>query len=671
MGNWWEDYAWRQVQTNLREIDMADIDADRYVRELRALGATVAMINAGGILASYETDLPFHQQSEYLTGDSLRRVIDACHAADIRVVMRTDFSKMRRAVFEEHPDWAYRTIDGKIVDYNGDVHACVCGGFQQKAALEILREIVTKLPADGLFINMSGFQTRDYSYREYGICHCEACRQAFRAYAGMELPASADMKDPAYRRYRAFQRHVLEEQESRIVRMVREINPQIAINGTDFFRMESNTEYGRPLPHWQYSASSNTRCLRGIPGGRTVSNTSVDFIGFYYRHVAVSAALQKLRLWQDLANLGGLDYYLIGRLDNHEDRSGFEAVQAVFHFAREHETDYRGLRSCADVLVLRSHAWGDGSEERGWIRALTESHVLFDEALEADILAYPLDKYRVVVVPGIEVLSRAATQKLDDFAERGGCVIVSGNAARYDEAFETYERLPLRCLGIRRELGRREDMLSAMFRLSGADKTAFSAFEQSDLVCFGECYHYCEYEDTAHAYMRLIPPHPYGPPERCYYTQVTNFPGVTANTCGAGKGIYIPWSIGTLYYREGYENTLWVLQGVLERLAGLKSAAPGLSPMVEVTAAARTDGSGLLIQLVNASGHFGTSFFPPLPVECVRVRIPCSQRMKRAESLIDGRTVSFKQDEDMVWLEIGPINEFEAVKVEMEQAAER
>ena len=27
-GKWWEDYNWRLVQTNLREIDMADIDAN-------------------------------------------------------------------------------------------------------------------------------------------------------------------------------------------------------------------------------------------------------------------------------------------------------------------------------------------------------------------------------------------------------------------------------------------------------------------------------------------------------------------------------------------------------------------------------------------------------------------------------------------------------------------
>ena len=95
-------------------------------------------------------------------------IATACHAADIRVIARTDFSKVRRPIFEAHPEWAYRTKAGEIVDYNGDVHCCICGDYQQRYALEIIREVLTKLPFDGIFFNMGGFQTRDYSGNTYG-----------------------------------------------------------------------------------------------------------------------------------------------------------------------------------------------------------------------------------------------------------------------------------------------------------------------------------------------------------------------------------------------------------------------------------------------------------------------------------------------------------------------
>ena len=49
--HWWEGYPWRMIQTNFREPDMADLDARRYVRDVKDFGATVVMVNAAGIIA--------------------------------------------------------------------------------------------------------------------------------------------------------------------------------------------------------------------------------------------------------------------------------------------------------------------------------------------------------------------------------------------------------------------------------------------------------------------------------------------------------------------------------------------------------------------------------------------------------------------------------------------
>ena len=107
---WWDGYPWRLIQTNLREIDMEDIEADVYVKELMEFKATVVMINTSGIIASYPTKLPFQYQSQYLKGDSLEKIIAACHAAGIKVLARTDFSKVRYPLYQQHPEWAYRDL---------------------------------------------------------------------------------------------------------------------------------------------------------------------------------------------------------------------------------------------------------------------------------------------------------------------------------------------------------------------------------------------------------------------------------------------------------------------------------------------------------------------------------------------------------------------------------
>ena len=660
---WWIDTPWRQIQTNLRQIDMEDIDAGEYARQLQEFHATSVMINTGGIIASYKTSLPFHFQSEYLHGDSLRQIIEACHAAGIRVIARTDFSKIRRPIYEQHPDWAYRTDKGEIIDYNGDVHACICGEYQQKYAFQTIREICETLDIDGFFINMGGFQTRDYSHRNYSLCHCGNCVRRFRETYGLDIPDAADMSNPAYRKYRAFQRHVMEDYNTRLVELIRSIKPDIAINETDFFRMESNTEYKRPLPFWQYSASSNTRCMRAGDLAQVASNTTVDFVGFFYRHIAISPEQQGLRMWQNLANIGGLDYYLMGRLDNHQDRSGYKEIREVFDFHKRHENIYVGLQSNADALLMRGHSWSDSGEERGFIRALTESHILFDEAQERHALKLDFAKYKAIILPNCEVLSDEMAVKLDAYAQTGGVVIASGMPGLYDDYFAKRSELPLKCLGITRKLYVRDDMASAMFRLSDADKNYFPDFADTDVAFFGDKYIFNEYSKNASAYMTLIPPQDFGPPERCYAKYSSQIPGIITNTRGKGKAIYIPCLLGDLYYREGYANTFWLLKGILQNLAGLKSAAPDLNEMIEITYSKKRDGSASLVQFVNASGHFGTSYMKPLPVYDTTACVECAKPVSGATSLTTGETVPYEWKDGYLTLKIKKIEKFEAILI--------
>src|SRR5262245_12996724 len=154
---------------------MRDIDATRYVEWLRAFEANVVMINTSGIIASYPTRLAFHTPSAFLTGDGLDTIIEACHQADIRLIARMEFYKARRALYERHPEWAYVRPDGEIVDENGDIHVCPSGTYQQECAPAIVVETITTLDVDGAYLNMSGFQTRDYAGRYHGICHCASC----------------------------------------------------------------------------------------------------------------------------------------------------------------------------------------------------------------------------------------------------------------------------------------------------------------------------------------------------------------------------------------------------------------------------------------------------------------------------------------------------------------
>ncbi|MCU0521642.1 MAG: beta-galactosidase trimerization domain-containing protein [Anaerolineae bacterium] len=664
MADWWHSRQWRLIQTNLRETDMLDISAARVVADLLEFRANVLMINAAGIIASYPTTLPFHFQSPFLKGDSLHGILDACHAAGIHVIARTDFSKVRRSIYEQHPDWAYRSPGGEIVDYNGDVHVCINGPYQQHYALLIIEEVLETHDFDGIFFNMGGYQTRDYSGTYHGICHCSHCQERFGELFGLHLPAKEDRDDPVFRAYRQFQQQTMDEHHDLVYHFIAERWPRVIIaNHTafrrGFIRQESNTAVDRPLPHWQYDASDNTKWAVGSFPEMVSSNTTVDFIDFPYRHVAVSPGQQALRLAQSLANGGALDYYLIGRLDNHEDRSGFAAVKDLFHFHAVHETDYVGLHSVAEVMLLKAE--GNQAEYRGWFRILVEQHIPFDVVRVSAALDVTWTRYATVIVPGIEALSDALTERLDGFVEAGGALVVTGKSGFYDEHGDPRPGPSLVSLGIEEVLSVRDDMRASYLKL--VDKEGFPRFVDTDLVYLDGAYVYARYEPSADSWMQLVPPHHFGPPERCYYDLVVDHPGFVVHPFGEGYAIYVPWLPGALFYRQGHPNTAWFCADLLEQFAGVEPVGGALPPHIEITMLESEDGTTRLLHLVNASGHFGNSFYAPVPVRDAEVSIACIARPVSVVGLRCGEPLAYTWLDGRLTVRIAELGLFEAVRI--------
>ncbi len=631
------------IQTNLREPDMEDLDAKRYVRDVKDFGATVVMVNAAGIVASYDTQVPIHTRSEHLKGNSLRTLLDECHRAGLRVIARTDFSKVRYPLYEAHPDWAYRTAEGDIYNCNGDVQVCPNSGYLQEDIYGILRELLITFPFDGIFFNMSGAFVTGYDGKRYGPCMCEKCRNAYRTATGQDAP-SGGMRDPGFIKYLGFQTKQIQANKAKQYRFMKELNPELAVNGFDYLRTECNTDIGRGP--WVYGASSNVR----INGSweRVVDDASVDFMAFRYRDSSVSPALMALRQWQNLANGGSPSLYIMGRLDNHRDVSALAPTKQVFDFHREHEELFSGLTSAAKVLLVRKGSMGSDPEIYGWVQALTESHIPFDEAKLSGLTLEQLESKRLVILGGVGKLPEGQKVLLDGFAQGGGTVVVSGDAPGLD------------CLGIKALGELRKGLMSSAFEVQEDEKDRFHRCTQAPLIPIGEELNIAEFEEGTERYLRLVPEHPYGPPERCYPVETISHPGVTLHHYGAGRGVYLPWMVGSFYFNEGWQNTLNLMQDVLFGLCGLPELAPGLTPMVELTAAKKDD--LLLIQLVNGTGCFANRWFPPVSVRNIRLELP-GLAGRRVRSL-NGGLILCESNGNRLTVHLSELNEYEAIIIE-------
>ncbi|HEV8563643.1 MAG TPA: alpha-amylase family protein [Actinomycetota bacterium] len=662
---WWESWPWRLVQTNLRETDMRDIDAEQYVDSLRAFDATVAMINTSGIIASYPTALPFHTQSAFLQGDDLASIVEACHAAGIKVIARTDFSKVRRRLFERHPEWAYRRADGEIVDDAEDVHVCITGGYQQEYAPRIVEETITVLDVDGIYFNMAGFQTQDYRGIDHGICHCAGCVEGFLEMSGLALPDAEDIDDPVYRRYVVFRERTMRSTKQRMDALVRRLRPDLAIDRPSddvggFVRQESNTALDRSPPEWQYSASANTKWVVGSLPRTVSSNSSVDFVDYPVRHVSVSSHRQRLRLAQTLANGGGLDYYVIGRLDGRADRSALDAVREVFGFHAAHEEEYRDLRSCAPVALLTG-PHGNSEEFRGWFRILAEHQFLFDTLLIDAATEPVLAHYSALVIPDHQPISNDAASRLDRFVRVGGTLIASGRPGFRTEELEPRDAPALACLGIERIREVWDDVRGAYLELD--DHCGFGRLHDTDLVFLDGPYVDAEYRPEAQRRLRLIPPGPFGPPERCVLPAATGEPGLVVHPFGAGLAVFVPWSCGALVERHGHPNTSSFLADVLQHHAGLEPLGGNLSPMVEVTLFEREAGTVHVVHLVNGSGNFGTSCVEPVTMHDLEVVLSYTGEPADVTALVAGRSLECRATGDRLTIHVPELRLFEAVRI--------
>lgn len=666
--HWWVDRPWRLIQTNLREIDMLDMDAKRFVSDLQEFKANVVMLSTSGIVANYDTRLPYHFKNLYLKGDSLYEVVDECHKAGIKVIARMDFSKIRRPIYEKNPEWAFVSRTGQIIDYNGDVHLCFNSEYQQQLSLEIMKETIELLDADGVFFNMDGYNNNfDYSGNYYGICHCDNCKKRFETMYGSALPETETPEDPAYQKYLEFQTATVKMHREKVYKFLTSLKTELCIANhyefnSGFIRNEAGTSL--MFPYWQYAASENTKISASTFPDMVPSTAAVDFIDIAYRHAAVSPYLQKQRLLQSLANGGGLDYYRMGRLDNSKDKTGYEAIKEVYHYQAAHEAEYMDLKSAAEIALFqedtKKFSYKKEKDFCGWYRFLTENHFLFDVITTGETAVKDFSKYKTLIIPDGLHIDENLADRIDTFAQAGGTVIVESLSGLRDTPDKSQKTPVFQCLGIREITEIAMDMKPSYLQLDS--KADLPRLSQTELVYLRGGYVYADYSESAKGFLKLIPPHMFGPPERCYYTNITDYPGFTVNSYEKGRGIYIPWNPGAMFYMDGHTNTIDFIGDLLEHVLAVKPLVGNLSRTVEVNLM-RNSESDLLLHLINGSGHFGNSFYKPVAMQEITITIDCTSVPKLVKSLVRNTEYSFDIKKGRLSVYIDKLEDFDAIKI--------
>ncbi len=225
-----------------------------------------------------------------------------------------------------------------------------------------------------------------------------------------------------------------------------------------------------------------------------------------------------------------------------------------------------------------------------------------------------------------------------------------------DQAAKNGE-MALKYLGIEKVKETRRGLMSSMFEIRESDRGSFLRCAETPFITPGAQILLMQPQEGAHTYLRLIPEHMFGPPERCYYTEVSEEPGVIAYNYGAGKGICIPFRIGSFFYKEGYQNSLSFMQDILFQLADLRKIAPGLTPMTEITL--KKVGEKTLLQLVNTTGIFSNSYYPPIPVRDITLIMP-----GKTATALNGGKLELQQNGEDLTIRLDELKAYEAIQIE-------
>ncbi|MFN8521675.1 MAG: alpha-amylase family protein [Chloroflexota bacterium] len=666
----WFHRPFGMFQTNLREID-ATLNVDAVLDFIQGHGADAWLVNAGGILSFYPTELPFQTRNPYLAqrpgGDMLGDAVKGAHGRGLRLIARMDFSKVSPKIAAEHPEWLYVSPAGQPQVYSGQFSVCPSAGYYQEKSFLALDEVIDRYPVDGFFFNWFGFNEIDYSKVYHGVCQCLACQRGFRAYSGQDrLPDSAS--HPAYGVWRTFAAATVQELMGRLMKHISTRRPDAFLLGrtANLIFHEANNALGREL--WHHLTSESVSAPKAHRPHVPMLVNSVAFMDMPYRLAGEQPEQFAQYLVQTISRGGNPSTYIMGT----PGLIPYPCLPVAGEITRFHKrwrdvyTDMGPTARTGLVMpkqAARATADHDRSiaEYRGFYEALQQTHIPFDVVPQDGIAEMAttggLSRYSVLILPDLGELTRETAQALDTFVEAGGRLVSSGSSALAGDG-----GVQLASLAAERQLAVIQGQ--ALWSTCVApDQTGRSGPHQylGPVVPVFGAYHFCAWKDDADSRDVMLARAAYGPPEKAYGYEPVEHPGYSVRAHGKGRTAMVPWTIGRAYRELGLTVARDKMHAMVrELLGGDEILAAELPEQAEITM--NRSGDRLVVHVVNMSGARRSNFGAPLPFAGGRLRVRGARGDARA--LVSDSSCPATRDGEWVSIELPRIDLFEVIVVD-------
>lgn len=669
----WYQKQLRIQQTVLREIDIVDYDVEGVVQYLKDTHANCFIVNAGGIVDFFRHELAISSPNRFMgERDILAELTRACHAADIRIIVRVDFRGVDKRHYELHPDWFAVDQEGRPVPFEWHPEPlpetlyapCYLGWYRNEHAFAYARELFKRYELDGIWENAP---------MQVGACYCQRCAEGFRQAFGRELPRGGDFNSPQYDEYRAwkagnlmthlknFQAEVKGYGEDKafcaeifglFYERYKKISsdPYAVKHAMDFMVMPLFIANHEPLQ----APATLVKFLQSLDADKT----PVVLYGHLgtdnqLRYVSGAPAEVRLWMWQAVSAGGSLwDCTFTGQHPGraHDRRNAYLGAD-IFAYMKEQETLLHGQQPAAAVAMLYSQPsdirFSDGNRDKdqyfthlmGMEQVLLDEHVQYRFILDADLSLEALQGLRLLVIPNAAVLGEREIEVIRAFVAGGGRLLATHQTSLWKPDGSQRADFGLADVFGCHYTGVQKDASQWGYQYVKNGHPLTAGLDDTELVAnWGNTLLVRKAEGEAQAPLSYVPKIYPQPPERAWLNSLqTDYPTALVNRFGAGECVYFSTPIDRNVARHGHLDFSRLLANALHHLLAdanpLTTNAPASVQLALTTLRGRP--GNYLLHAINLTAAPRRPIAALLPVHDVQVqlRLPQAHRLKSFAAL--------------------------------------
>jgi Hypothetical glycosyl hydrolase 6/Beta-galactosidase trimerisation domain len=690
----WYDRPMRWAQLSFVEDDPGNYDQQFWLDYFKRIHADATILNAGGCVAFYPTQIPLHYRSKWLKNmDAFGDLAHGCRNLGMNVVARTDPHACHKDVYDAHPDWLAVDENGKKRQHASDPDfwlTCALGPYNFEFMTTVHQEIMSKYMVDGIFTNR---------WAGSGMCYCEHCQQNFHAFSGLDLPRTANPQDPAQRQYIVWHQTRLFELWRLWNGKIKEINPNASYianaGGGALSQLDMKTvgelaptlfadRQGRAGVVAPWAAGMSAKEFRSTLGRKPIAGIFSVGLEDKYRWKDSVQNGDEIRLW--VADGIAQDFRPTFTKFNAKpyDKRWFPVVEEIYQWHHANEGYFRNEKSLARVGMVYSQqtatfyggANAAGTVEDpalGFYQALVEARIPFEMVHDHLLDREHTEQFRTLILPNIAALTTQQCGQIREFVERGGGVVATYETSLYDEWGVRRQDFGLASLFGASFAGSKEgpmqnSYLSLEKDANGQYHPVLAGFEDANRII--NCIHRVHVTSAGESVsppLKVVATYPDLPMEECFPRSPQHDAGVFLRQTGPGRVVYFPGDI---------DRTFWEVlntdHGKLLRNAVLWATNEPAPLTVE--------GQGILDlsiweQKKSMTVHLVNLTNPMMmkgPVreaiaisnQRVRIRVPSGKRIHKARLLVAGSEIHYRTDGDTILIEVPSIRVHEVIALD-------